>query len=176
MDQIKRGLLFFVVGILCLAAARPVQAGFSGLNGFVEFDYGARFTEDTTKQDGYNLFEQRLQLKSSYFFEGEHYLADKAAVVDFKGDAWVDWYFGGKTGFDLREFNLALTPYDIMDVKIGRQVLTWGTGDYLFINDQFPKDYVSLCAALPGRNRTTIWSNLPGPLNIMNTRCACTVL
>jgi hypothetical protein len=30
-----------------------------------------------------------------------------------------------------------------MEAKIGRQVLTWGTGDYLFINDQFPKDYVS---------------------------------
>jgi hypothetical protein len=30
-----------------------------------------------------------------------------------------------------------------MDAKFGRQVLTWGTGDYLFINDLFPKDYES---------------------------------
>ena len=28
-----------------------------------------------------------------------------------------------------------------MDIKIGRQVLTWGTGDLLFINDLFPKDW-----------------------------------
>jgi len=28
-----------------------------------------------------------------------------------------------------------------MDVKVGRQVLTWGTGDLLFINDLFPKDW-----------------------------------
>ena len=32
---------------------------------------------------------------------------------------------------------------DNADIKIGRQVFTWGTGDYLFINDMFPKDYIS---------------------------------
>jgi hypothetical protein len=30
-----------------------------------------------------------------------------------------------------------------MDLKIGRQILTWGTGDLLFINDLFPKDWNS---------------------------------
>jgi hypothetical protein len=30
-----------------------------------------------------------------------------------------------------------------MDMKVGRQVLTWGTGDMLFINDLFPKDWQS---------------------------------
>ncbi|MEZ5476200.1 MAG: hypothetical protein R3E95_01475 [Thiolinea sp.] len=30
-----------------------------------------------------------------------------------------------------------------LDVKLGRQILTWGTGDAVFINDVFPKDYVS---------------------------------
>jgi hypothetical protein len=30
-----------------------------------------------------------------------------------------------------------------MDVKAGRQILTWGTGDLLFINDLFPKDWQS---------------------------------
>jgi hypothetical protein len=33
-----------------------------------------------------------------------------------------------------------------MDVKAGRQILTWGTGDLLFINDHFPKDWVSFFA------------------------------
>jgi len=32
---------------------------------------------------------------------------------------------------------------DFVDVKIGRQVLTWGTGDLLFVNDLFPKDWKS---------------------------------
>jgi hypothetical protein len=30
-----------------------------------------------------------------------------------------------------------------MDIKAGRQVLTWGTGDLVFINDLFPKDWQS---------------------------------
>jgi len=38
------------------------------------------------------------------------------------------------------------TPLDIVDVKIGRQILTWGTGDLLFINDLFPKDWQSFFA------------------------------
>ena len=33
-----------------------------------------------------------------------------------------------------------------LDVKLGRQVLTWGTGDLLFLNDLFPKDWVSFFA------------------------------
>ena len=28
-------------------------------------------------------------------------------------------------------------------MSAGRQVLTWGTGDLLFLNDLFPKDFVS---------------------------------
>jgi hypothetical protein len=44
---------------------------------------------------------------------------------------------------ELREANLLFLPLDFMDVKIGRQTLTWGTGDLLFINDLFPKDWES---------------------------------
>jgi hypothetical protein len=36
-----------------------------------------------------------------------------------------------------------MRPTDTMDVKLGRQVLTWGTGDLIFINDLFPKDWQS---------------------------------
>jgi hypothetical protein len=30
-----------------------------------------------------------------------------------------------------------------VDLKLGRQVLTWGTGDLIFLNDLFPKDWQS---------------------------------
>ena len=113
------------------------------VNGFVETAYGLRPGHDATKRDDFNLLEQRLQLKSLYFFEGDNYLADKGGMLNFKGDFTVDEYFGGKTDFELREFNLSLSPLPMMDAKLGRQVLTWGTGDYVFINDMFPKDYVS---------------------------------
>ncbi len=121
----------------------PGYASMPDIGGFFEFDFGAKVSDDNTKKDSYNLLEQRLQLKSSYYFEGENYLSDKGASLNFKGDFTVDEYFDGKTGFDLREMNLSLTPFDFMDMKAGRQILTWGTGDYLFINDMFPKDYRS---------------------------------
>ncbi len=41
-----------------------------------------------------------------------------------------------------REGNV-LIPLESMDIKVGRQILTWGTGDLVFINDLFPKDWVS---------------------------------
>jgi len=49
----------------------------------------------------------------------------------------------GETGFDMREANIFARPTDFMDVKVGRQILTWGTGDLIFINDMFPKDWQS---------------------------------
>ncbi len=112
------------------------------IHGFVSTDYGVKVSDDTTKRDNFNLLEQRLQLKTMYYFENG-YLADKGGMLSLKGDFTVDEYYSGKTAFELREANLAWTPFDFMDVKAGRQVLTWGTGDYLFINDMFPKDYVS---------------------------------
>lgn len=49
------------------------------------------------------------------------------------GDGW----------FDLREAFVAGRVSDLLDLKLGRQILTWGTGDLIFINDLFPKDFVS---------------------------------
>jgi len=49
----------------------------------------------------------------------------------------------GRGWFDLREARVALTPLPFVDLKIGRQIITWGTGDLLFINDLFPKDWQS---------------------------------
>jgi len=45
--------------------------------------------------------------------------------------------------FDLREANIFTRPTDFADLKVGRQILTWGTGDLVFINDLFPKDWQS---------------------------------
>lgn len=44
---------------------------------------------------------------------------------------------------DLREAYYLFSPQADVDIKIGRQILTWGTGDLLFLNDHFPKDFRS---------------------------------
>jgi hypothetical protein len=111
------------------------------IHGFLEFDYGYKFKNDTTKHDGYNMLEQKLQLKARYY--PKKFLANWNSEFFFKGDFILDEYFGGKTNFDLRELYTQFSPTSSIDVKVGRQIFTWGTGDYLFINDIFPKDYVS---------------------------------
>ena len=135
--------------ILIFSSIPLASAAIPEINGFAEFSYGVNVSDNNTKNDSFNLLEQRLQLKTAYFFEGDNYLSDTGGSLNFKGDFTVDEYYAGKTNFDLRELNLSLTPYDFMDMKVGRQILTWGTGDYLFINDLFPKDYISFFA---GRN------------------------
>ncbi len=139
-----------IVISLCLAAgcavgaAGPADAAWTGVHGFAETAAGVR-TDDSidTKHSDYHFLEQRLQFKTQYFWEGENFLAEKNAVVNLKADGTVDGYFGAKTAVEVREANLSFSPLERMDVRAGRQVLTWGTGDYLFVNDLFPKDYIS---------------------------------
>ena len=49
----------------------------------------------------------------------------------------------GRGWFDLREAFVSTRATSFLDLKAGRQILTWGTGDLIFINDLFPKDFVS---------------------------------
>ena len=49
---------------------------------------------------------------------------------------------------DLREAYLDYTTGDA-DFRLGRQIATWGVGDLLFINDVFPKDWVSFFSGRP---------------------------
>ena len=44
---------------------------------------------------------------------------------------------------DIRDLTLAVSVGTSTDLRLGRQVLTWGTGDLVFLNDLFPKDFVS---------------------------------
>jgi len=101
------------------------------LNGFVEVRQGWRLQEDPYEK-GTSLSEGRLQLDVGKDFE--------SATLKIKGDLTGD-LVEEEGRAELREFNLAFSPLDMMDIKIGRQTLTWGTGDLLFINDLFPKDW-----------------------------------
>ncbi len=51
-------------------------------------------------------------------------------------------------GVDLREAYLDYTTGSL-DFRLGRQIATWGVGDLLFINDRFPKDWVSFFSGRP---------------------------
>lgn len=102
--------------------------------GFVEGAVAPRLQDDPAVDGDYTVAETRVQI------EGERQLGDYTATI--KADAWLDGVEEGGRG-DLREANLAgrLTPQT--DIRFGRQIITWGTGDLVFLNDLFPKDYVA---------------------------------
>jgi hypothetical protein len=84
----------------------------------------------------FTLREARLQLKSDFYGQG--------AEAHFVADLLADQVEDDDVTVVIRE---AWTKFDAfgdhLEVRAGRQPTTWGTGDLLFINDLFPKDFVS---------------------------------
>jgi hypothetical protein len=103
------------------------------LHGFYEIRSGYRLRNDPYEKD-MSIMEQRLQVELSSYLDW--------ADFKVKGDVFGD-LVEEQADFDLREAFIFTRPYDFMDLKVGRQILTWGTGDLVFINDLFPKDWQS---------------------------------
>jgi hypothetical protein len=112
------------------------------LTGFWESRVGARTQRDHHERD-LSIGETRLQLE----IEKHWAAATFNLTTDLLYDPVLEEYDirleEGQGWLDLREANLSFTPTAFMDVKVGRQILTWGTGDLMFINDMFPKDWNS---------------------------------
>ena len=123
---------------------RPLLA----VTGFLESRVGGRIA--THQQDGFtHLAEARLHLQA------EPTLGP--LTLNLSSDLVLDpviWGTNsqprgmnrdlGASAIDIRQANVVFSPTSTIDVKIGRQIMTWGTGDLLFINDLFAKDFRSL--------------------------------
>lgn len=140
-----KNVLAFITILLLL----PAGAGaFEGENdqpfhGFLEYDLAGRVVSNDIEEDDYFLNETRLQIEFSPATDN----AEVHVKVDFIADG-LNQERGG-SDFELREGYILILPADYLEIKVGRQILTWGTGDYLFINDVFPKDWYSFFS---GRN------------------------
>ena len=112
------------------------------INGFLESRFGIR-TRDDPYQKSVNLAEIRGQLNTEKTFGG----LTVNLTTDLVFDPVLNRYHidleSGRGIIDLRAVNILFSPVSFMDVKFGRQVLTWGTGDMIFINDLFAKDWRS---------------------------------
>lgn len=112
------------------------------LHGFLDTRAGYRTQEDPTEDED-TLGETRLQIDAMRYFD--------AATMQLRADFLYDWALDeydidleeGDGWIDLREANILFSPVTTMDIKAGRQILTWGVGDLVFINDLFPKDWQS---------------------------------
>ena len=129
--------------LAALLAAMPASAIDLELHGFADGRLGWR-TQNDPHQSDRSLSEMRLQLESQAYYDwGEVNVRGDFLYDDLATDRNTVDLETGDGFFDLRELNVLLTPVDWSDIKVGRQILTWGTGDLLFINDLFPKDWNS---------------------------------
>lgn len=124
--------------------AQPDSGGWQlpqGLSGFLEGRIGARL-QNVEGYDRTTLEEIRLRteyartlgpVRGRLAFDLIAGKPDQESVDLQSGEGWLD----------LREAWLLARPGDFIDIKAGRQIATWGTGDLLFINDLFPKDWIS---------------------------------
>ena len=107
------------------------------IHGFAEAAAAGRVGDDVTQDGHVVLNEARFRLD----------LAKYGDIADFyfKGDFVADQLSGGANGVvtDVRQAAIAIRASSWLDIKAGRQVLTWGTGDLVFLNDLFPKDWQS---------------------------------
>ena len=139
-----------IAATVVVAAALPAAAELD-LHGLVEAAGGVRLRDvgpppatwgsappgtAWSEAADYTLREARLQLKSDFYGQG--------AEAHFVADLLADQVADDAATVVIRE---AWTKFDAfgshLEVRAGRQPTTWGTGDLLFINDLFPKDYVS---------------------------------
>jgi hypothetical protein len=109
-------------------------------HGLLETRAGCRLQSDSYEKDA-SVMEFRLQ--------GELFTQNDWAEFKFKGDAWYDGIIE-RPQTDTREAWVFVRPSETLDIKLGRQILTWGTGDLVFLNDLFPKDWQSYFI---GRNK-----------------------
>ena len=112
-----------------------------------------RVVGDDAQPGDFLLNEARFRLDLARY-------ADRADV-QFKGDALAD-ALTGEVAWDVRRALVTLRPGGAVTLRVGRQVSTWGTGDLVFLNDLFPKDFV---AFFTGRDV----ESLKAPANALRT-------
>jgi hypothetical protein len=125
------GSLFFIV---------PDARAFDiSLHGFLQGNYSADVSSPNPDGGDFKLAEERIQLKFDASKDPFH--------LFIKADGWYD-HIGQQFDSDLREGYVDYTSSKC-DARLGRQIITWGLGDLVFINDVFPKDFAAFFSGRP---------------------------
>jgi hypothetical protein len=109
-------------------------------SGFVEAALSLRTGSEPLFDERATRAELRARIEASRAVGS----AQLSGILDLHADAVDDGLW-----LDLREALATLPLGTRANFKLGRQVLTWGTGDLIFINDRFPKDYRAPLAGAP---------------------------
>lgn len=109
------------------------------VHGFLQGNYAVNTASTNPDGGDYKLAEERAQLK----FEADQNPLRLFVKTDVAWDHLDD-----EAKLALREGFLDFTA-SAWDLRVGRQIITWGVGDLLFINDVFPKDYEAFFSGRP---------------------------
>lgn len=112
------------------------------LEGFADVRLGIRTSKDPDQADAV-LRETRLQMSFQKDKEAAAYRVTADLIYDGVAENYKVDLDEGTGWIDIREASVLLQAASWADIKAGRQILTWGTGDLIFINDLFPKDWNS---------------------------------
>ena len=104
------------------------------LGGFVEGLVAPRVVRSSASASEFVAGEARFRLN----LDATHEIAS----ARFRGDVYAD-AVDSRVWFDIRDASVFVRGGNWFSMRFGRQVLTWGTGDFLFLNDLFPKDFNS---------------------------------
>jgi hypothetical protein len=138
-----------LIGALVLVAwiaSRAREAGADvgrpdlDLGGFIESSYTVRLADAAcgeTRACELMLGEQHLQARLAAYSA----LGDAEGLFQGRVDVMHDLVLG-RSSLDPLELYVDAKYRDVL-VRIGRQIITWGSGDLLFVNDVFPKDWES---------------------------------
>lgn len=107
------------------------------VSGFSEVYAGAFFDENLTNNDE-SILELRNELAVNRYM-GSHFFSSRLQLV-------ADKLEDPNVYLDVRELFINFALSQQFALRAGQQVTTWGTGDMLFINDLFPKDWQSMFA------------------------------
>jgi hypothetical protein len=104
------------------------------LGGFVEGLVAPRVVQSPANSSEFTAAEARFRLNIDAVHE--------IASARFRGDVYFDAALT-RIWFDIRDASIFVRGGNWFSMRFGRQVLTWGTGDFVFLNDLFPKDFNS---------------------------------
>jgi hypothetical protein len=139
MNRIAITLLAWAV-LWGSANAQPV------IEGFVEANQAARLEQNDALGDG--DFGERSYPRSEFRAQLTARDAGDRGSFFLRIDVISDATKHSRSSIDLREAYLKLPAAPWLDLKVGRQVATWGTGDLIFANDLFAKDWEAFFTGL----------------------------
>jgi hypothetical protein len=111
--------------------------------GFIDTRFGVRTGSGIAGDKNISLGEVRLQLETKQYVNQFTFNFATDFLFDPVADRYTVDFASGDGAIDPRRINVEFSPANFIDMKIGRQILTWGAGDFIFINDLFAKDWDS---------------------------------